>query len=63
MTSQGVSGKLTVTVRQRNPKQSVVRASAQFYLRALEDPKPYQEFFFALQKSLFLEAQFLEEAG
>ncbi|WP_455377605.1 hypothetical protein [Petrachloros mirabilis] len=48
--------RLTVTVRKRNESQFVVRASAQFYLRAVENPGPYQQFFRALEQSLFLEA-------
>jgi len=48
--------RLTVTVRRRNETQLVVRASAQYFLRAVEVPGPYQDFFAALQRSLFLEA-------
>lgn len=48
--------RLTVTVRKRNESQFVVRASAQFYLRAVENPVPYQQFFRALEQSLFLVA-------
>jgi hypothetical protein len=47
--------RLTVTVRQRNEAQLVVRASAQYFLRAVEDPAPYQSFFTALEQALFLE--------
>ncbi len=46
--------RLTVTVRKRNEKQSVVRASVQFYLKAVENPEPYQAFFRTLEKSLYL---------
>ncbi|HEX6813508.1 MAG TPA: hypothetical protein VF384_17950 [Planctomycetota bacterium] len=53
--------RLTVTVRKRNDAQSVVRASAQFYLRAVEDPEHYQRFFRALEQALFLQAQLVEE--
>lgn len=53
--------RLTVTVRLRNESQSVVRASAQFYLRAVEDPEPYQRFFRALEQAMFLEAHLVEE--
>jgi hypothetical protein len=53
--------RVTVTVRQRNAAQSVVRANAQFYLRAVEDPEPYQRFFQALQQALFLQAQLVPE--
>ncbi|GJL67312.1 MAG: hypothetical protein NPIRA05_22830 [Nitrospirales bacterium] len=53
--------RLTVTVRPRNEKQLVVRASAQFYLRAVEDPEPYQKFFRSLEQALFLEAALAQE--
>ena len=49
--------KMTVSVRPRGDKQMVVRANAQYNLEAIEDPKPYQDFFTALGKSLFLTAQ------
>ncbi len=55
--------RLTVTVRKRNGKQSVVRASVQFYLQAVENPEPYQKFFATLEKSLFLDALTLKEPG
>lgn len=44
--------RLTVTVRPRNEKQLIVRASAQYYLRPIEDPKSYQAFYAALEKTL-----------
>ena len=43
-------------MRERNESQSVVRASVQYYLRAVEDPAPYQAFFRTLGNALFLEA-------
>src|SRR5512147_1417978 len=49
--------RLTATVRKRNDAQLVVRASAQFYLRAVEDPAPYQQFFRALEQTLFLQGR------
>ena len=52
--------RLTVTVRKRNDAQLVVRASAQFYLRAVEDPVPYQHFFRTLEQSLFLQGRLVE---
>jgi hypothetical protein len=55
--------RLTVTVRKRNETQSVVRASAQFYLQAVESPEPYQMFFNTLEKTLFLDAQTLGNGG
>ena len=48
--------RLTVTVRPRGETQLVVRASAQYYLRAIEDPEPYQKFFRTLEQALFLQA-------
>lgn len=53
--------RVTVTVRQRNAGQSVVRASAQYYLHAVEDPEPFQRFFRAIEQAMFLEAHLLEE--
>jgi hypothetical protein len=55
--------RLTVTVRRRNESQTVVRASAQFYLRGVEDPEPYQKFFRALETSLFLESRLVQDPG
>ena len=52
--------RLTVTVRKRNEAQLVVRASAQFYLRAVEDPAPYQQFFRTLEQAVFLEGHAVE---
>jgi hypothetical protein len=52
--------RFTVTVRKRNDTQLVVRASAQFYLRAVEDPAPYQKFFRTLEQALFLQGQSVE---
>ncbi|MCP9450499.1 MAG: hypothetical protein NNA21_10635 [Nitrospira sp.] len=52
--------RLTVTVRKRNESQLVVRAGAQFYLRAVEDPAPYQRFFRALEQAVFLEGRSVE---
>lgn len=52
--------RITVSVRTRNDSQLVVRASAQFYLRAVEDPVPYQQFFRALEQAIFLEGHSAE---
>jgi hypothetical protein len=49
--------RLTVTVRPRNESQLIVRASGQFYLRAVEEPEPYQAFFRTVEQALFLESQ------
>lgn len=47
--------RLTVTVRERNASQLIVRAAAQFYLRPIEDPEPYQKFFRTLEQALFVD--------
>jgi len=49
--------RMTVTVRPRGQTQLLVRANAQFNLTAVEDPEPYQQFFTALERSMFLTAQ------
>lgn len=48
--------KITVSVRPRGD-QMLVRANAQYNIAPVEDPKPYQDFFSSLSKSLFLQAQ------
>jgi len=48
--------KITVSVRTRG-NQTLVRANAQYNVTPVEDPKPYQDFFNSLSKSLFLQAQ------
>jgi hypothetical protein len=52
--------RFTVTIRTRGESQLVVRASAQFYLQAVEEPGPYQQFFRALEQALFLQGQPVE---
>jgi hypothetical protein len=49
--------RLTVTVRRRSEKQFVVRASAQSYVRPVEEAGPYQLFFRTLEQALFIERQ------
>ncbi len=48
--------RMTVTIRPRGQTQTMVRANAQYRLRAVEDPEPYQQFFDALGKAMFLTA-------
>ncbi len=48
--------RMTVTVRLRGARQIAVRASAQYNLVAVDDAKPYQRFFSALEKAMFLTA-------
>jgi hypothetical protein len=52
--------RFTATVRKRNDVQLVVRASAQYYLRAVEDPVPYQQFFRTLEQSVFVQGRSVE---
>jgi hypothetical protein len=52
--------RMTVTVRPYGENQLVVRASAQYNLKAVEDPEPYQHFFDAFSKAMFLTAQQIE---
>ncbi len=54
--SRNVIIKMTVTVRPKNETQMIVRANAQYGLKAIETPEPYQDFFAALEKAMFLTA-------
>ena len=56
----GFALKMTVSVRSKGETQLLVRANAQYQLKAVEDPQPYQNFFTALSKALFLEAHQVE---
>ena len=53
----GYALRMTVTVQARGSTQLLVRANAQYNRKAVEDPAPYQQFFSALEKSMFLTAQ------
>lgn len=61
VTGQKYSGmvvvKMSVMVKERNAKQLLVRANVEYGIKAVEDPKTYQDFFAALEKSVFLTAQ------
>lgn len=48
--------RMTVTVRAHGTAQMLVRASAQYNLAAVSDAQPYQQFFAALEKAMFLRA-------
>ena len=48
--------RMTVSVRPRGQTQLLVRANAQYEIYAVEEPEPYQQFFEALSKALFLTA-------
>jgi hypothetical protein len=53
----GYQIRMTVIVQPRGEKQLAVRASGIYNNRAIEDPMPYQDFFTALEKGIFLTAQ------
>lgn len=55
--SRNVVLTMTVTVRPRGENQLLVRANAEYGIVAIEDPEPYQDFFAALEKAMFLTAQ------
>ena len=46
---------MTVNVTPRGKDQMTVRANAQYNVTPIQDPAPYQSFFDALSKSLFLQ--------
>ena len=48
--------RMTVTVRPKEKTRSLVRASVQYNIRAVEDPEMYQKFFKTLSQSMFLAA-------
>jgi hypothetical protein len=53
----GYQIRMTVIVQPRGEKQLSVRASAIYNNQPIEDPLPYQDFFTALEKGIFLTAQ------
>lgn len=56
----GYALRITVTVRPRGQTQMLVRANAQYNSTAVEDPLPYQQFFTALERSMFLTAHYVD---
>ncbi len=52
----GYQLRITVTVRPRGETQMLVRANAQYNITAVEEPEPYQQFFAALERAMFLTA-------
>jgi len=56
----GYAVRMTVSVRPRNQSQLIVRANATYNDDPILEPKPYQDFYNALSKALFLDAQAVE---
>jgi len=52
--------RITINVRPHGETQMLVRANAQYNLKAIEDPEPYQQFFTAFEKAMFLTAHNIE---
>jgi hypothetical protein len=52
----GYSLRMTVSTRPRGQRQTLVRANAQLDNRPVVDPAPYQQFFVALERAMFLTA-------
>lgn len=52
--------RITISVRPHGETQMLVRANAQYNLKAIEDPEPYQQFFAAFEKAMFLTAHNVE---
>ena len=48
--------RMTVTIRPRGETQLLVRANAQYNVKPVYDPEPYQQFFVSLEKAMFLAA-------
>ena len=55
--------RMTATVRPKGTTQLLVRANMQFNLSEVDDPEPYQQFFAALGRAMFLEAHMEEGSG
>jgi hypothetical protein len=53
----GYELRMTVTVRRKTEDAMLVRASAQYQMEPIDDPATYQDFFTALEKSMFLAQQ------
>lgn len=53
----GYALRMTVSVLPRGNKQLIVRANAQYNIIPVTDPEPYQQFFAALERAMFLTAQ------
>ena len=53
----GYAIRMTVTVFPKGKAQMLVRANAQYHVTPVVDPEPYQRFFVALEKAMFLGAE------
>lgn len=47
--------KMTITVREKGKYKYAVRSNIQYQNKAIEEPKPYQDFYKSLDKALFLQ--------
>jgi hypothetical protein len=56
----GYQLRMTVTVRPKGKDQLLVRATAQYKLKSVDDPQVYQDFFTSLDKSMFLSTHQVE---
>jgi hypothetical protein len=54
---KGYQLRMTVSVRPGHAGNVLVRGNGQYNLLPITDPKPYQDFFAALEKAMFLQAQ------
>lgn len=52
----GYALRMSVTTRPRGKSQTLVRANATYNVTPVNDPQPYQQFFTALEKAMFLTA-------
>ena len=50
----GFPMRITVTVREKDQQNMVVRANARYGENSIRDPETYQDFFMALDKAMFL---------
>lgn len=56
----GYELRMTVSVKPRGNSEMIVRANAQFNDRPVTDPQPYQSFFIALERAMFLSANLVD---
>lgn len=56
----GYELRMTVVTRHRGDSQLTVRANAYYDVHPIEKPEPYQDFFYSLERSLYLTAHELD---